>query len=135
MSRRSTHEGVEFHDRLVATIVELLKEQNWTVEEEPRLGGLRPDIVARNPDGDSYVFELKTDPAQADLGAVAQVETYRNSLAERDDGAKGVLVVTADAPTELNVVAAHAGVELVLPSAEDPIAFKSSLAAQLPKLT
>ena len=51
----------------------------WEVVDEPHIGTLYPDLIATDPDGRLYVFEVKTERAQAHLGAVAQVETYRDN--------------------------------------------------------
>jgi RecB family endonuclease NucS len=108
------------HDALVATVERHLRDRDWTVEREPRIAGnLRPDIVARSPKGEPYVFEIKAGSAQAHLGAVAQVENYRNSLAAAlGREITGVLVLSGGAPVQLNAVAERAGVEVVQASSD-----------------
>jgi hypothetical protein len=103
------------HDQLVEQVAGLLKSQRWSVEEQPILAGnRRPDIIAESPEGTAYVFEVKTGSSEAHLGAVAQVESYRNSLsAERGLDANGVLIMLGDVPPQLSAVAKNADVELV----------------------
>lgn len=120
MNLSLTNEKRHAHDALVAAVERHLRDQDWLVEREPRIAGtLRPDIVARSPKGSSYVFEIKTGAVQAHLGAVAQVENYRNSLAaELGHETTGVLVLSGSAPVQLDAVAERAGVEVVQMSSD-----------------
>jgi RecB family endonuclease NucS len=109
---RPTTEARAKHDHLVSEVAELLQKQEWDVSAEPLAGNLRPDLVAKDPEGNRYVIEIEA--GQAHLGAVAQVEHYRNSLRDRvGDQAKGILVLTEDVPPQLAEVAERAGIELV----------------------
>jgi|HubBroStandDraft_6_1064221.scaffolds.fasta_scaffold37564_3 RecB family endonuclease NucS len=102
------------HDQMVGVIADALLEERWDVQREPIVGTVRPDIVAHGPEGATYVIEVKQGNAGANLGAVAQVEAYRNALAREVGGeVKGVLVVAGDAPERLGAAAKGAGVELV----------------------
>jgi RecB family endonuclease NucS len=103
------------HDRWVAAIEQLLTARNWRVDSEPRLAGnLRPDIVAHDPRGTSYVFEVKDASSPVHLGAIAQAEAYRNSLAHsQGEDVRGVVVLTGAAPPQLHEVAERAGIALV----------------------
>lgn len=120
LSLNEINEKQRTHDALVADVEKHLRNRDWLVEKEPRIAGyLRPDIVARSPKGDSYVFEIKAGSAQAHLGAVAQVENYRNSLAAAlGREITGVLILSGDAPAQLNAVAERAGVEVVQTSSD-----------------
>lgn len=123
------------HDRLVAEVQNLLERRQWTVSREPHLAGnLRPDIVARDPDGNRYVIEVKAGTGQAHLGAVAQVESYRNSLETQLGQTKGVLVLAGGAPEQLTAVAERAGVELIDASSGDE-GMSGSLASSLAALS
>jgi RecB family endonuclease NucS len=100
------------HDRLLVSLTRDLEESGWAVEAEPMVGTVQPDVVATTPDGGVYVFEVKSTGAH--LGAVAQVEAYRDSLsALRGTEARGVLVVQQDAPAQLDEVAQRANVEVL----------------------
>jgi predicted RecB family endonuclease len=138
MTPRLRPEKPNWHDQLVATVAATLRAQNWSVEEEPQLAGnLQPDIIAKNPTGKPFVFEVKADPSEAHLGAVAQVEAYRNSLAaeQGDEQAAGVLVVATNAPVELETVAEHAGVELMHSETDSAEALQELLTTRLAGLT
>src|ERR1700730_9774061 len=71
------------HDKVVQALEDGLRGQRWQVEEEPLIGTVRPDLVATDPNGVSYVFEVKAEAAEAHLGAVAQVEAYRDSFRQQ----------------------------------------------------
>ncbi len=114
------------HDQMVAAVIEALKGKLWKVVEEPNAIG--PDIIATDPDGAPYVFEIKTGSTAAHLGAVAQVEAYRNSLSDRWGARpKGVLIFSSEAPEQLNEVARLAEVELVHASPDKPEVMLDSL--------
>jgi len=102
------------HDDVVDAVAQTLADRHWQVDREPIVGGNRPDLVAHQPGGPTYVFEIKAGRPEANLGAVAQVEAYLNAWPrDPDQLVKGVLVVGADAPAELDSIADDAGVELV----------------------
>jgi RecB family endonuclease NucS len=117
------------HDQMVSAITDALLGQQWVVQREPIVGMLRPDIVAHGPEGATYVIEVKQGNAGANLGAVAQVEAYRDAIAREFGGeVKGVLVVAGDAPERLGVAAKGAGVELVRTESVDVRSVRDSLA-------
>jgi RecB family endonuclease NucS len=117
------------HDGMVKAVNEALDLEGWQVEVEPIVGNVRPDIVAREPnDGMSYVIEIKDGDLEANLGAVAQVETFRNAVAEHRGGAvKGMLVVTGEAQQDLSAIARSANVELVQAESSDTAEVLESL--------
>jgi RecB family endonuclease NucS len=99
------------HADAVKGLEEQLRTQGWRVESDPLIGTARPDVVATNPSGIPYVFEVKRGAAQ--LSAIAQVESYRDLLRQqRGPNAKGVLLVDADPPPELSDIARSADIEL-----------------------
>jgi len=55
---------------------ELFEEVEWTVEEEPQVGAMRPDLVVQSPNGATYVVEVKAGQGSAHFGSVAQVATF-----------------------------------------------------------
>jgi len=104
--------GCTTHDGLVKTLAGDLERRGWKVATDSLVGTVRPDLIATDPGGELYVFEVKGTAAH--LGAVAQVEAYRDSLfQERGAPAHGVLVVEAGAPTQLDAVAQAADVQLL----------------------
>lgn len=128
MSPRLRHLLRPTHDQLLSAVQEVLVGEKWDVDREPIVGtarhgpgacgslpgAVRPDIVAREPDGATYVIEVKQGEWEANLGAVAQVETFRNVVAREFGGEpKGLLVIAGEAPKELRAVARSADVELV----------------------
>jgi RecB family endonuclease NucS len=116
-------------ERLMDAVADALQEEAWDVQREPIVGTLRPDLVARRPDGQSYVIEVKRSTVTANLGAVAQVEAYRNALAQRGDReAKGLLVVSGVAPEALGDAAERAGVVVVRTGSVDSNAVHEALA-------
>jgi RecB family endonuclease NucS len=117
------------HNEVVSTVEEVLLGQGWVVHRDPTYGKmLRPDIVARGPGGETYVFEVKRSDGEVNLGAVAQVEAYRNAVAETDGGqVKGVLVIAGEAPEGLIPVAERVGIELVDAGSGDAGSVRDSL--------
>lgn len=107
------------HAALVHVLADRLQAKGWAVNEEPLISTVRPDLVATKKGEAPYVFEVKTGSAH--LGAVAQVEAYRNALqAQSSERPEAVLVVADDAPSELDEAARSAGVELWRITAGDP---------------
>jgi RecB family endonuclease NucS len=118
------------HNEVVSAVEEVLLGLRWEVHREPIYGkALRPDIVARIPGGETYVFEVKRSEGDVNLGAVAQVEAYRNAVAEANGGqVRGVLVMAGEAPEGLAPVAERVGIELVDVGSGDAEAVRDSLA-------
>jgi hypothetical protein len=52
--------GLETHDRVVDVIADILRGKHWTVEREAHFGAARPDIVARDPSGATYLRSSTT---------------------------------------------------------------------------
>jgi RecB family endonuclease NucS len=119
--------GLATHEQVVDAAAKVLRDSSWQVDREPVVGTMRPDIIARDPDGKTYVFEIKAGKQNAFLGAVAQVEGYRDRLAEGGQAARGVLVLAGDAPSELDDVARSAGVALVRATSGSPADIEESL--------
>ncbi len=119
--------GFATHAQVVDAAANVLRSSSWQVQQEPVIGTMRPDIVARDPDGKTFVFEVKAGKQDAFLGAVAQVEGYRDRLAEGGNDAQGVLVLAGDAPSELDAVARSAGVALVRAASGSPTDIEESL--------
>jgi RecB family endonuclease NucS len=125
-----SHFGAASHKQLVEAAAKFLRARNWDVETEPRVGHMRPDIVARDTRGNPFVIEIKSRSPGALLGAVAQVEAqvegYRQECGAE---ARGILVLAGDVPAELSAVAQGAGVELVRMPSGRPAAIAESLSA------
>jgi RecB family endonuclease NucS len=116
------------HDAIVSAVNKALELPGWTVEVEPIVGNVRPDLVARGPDGTTHVIEVKQGGLEANLGAVAQVEAFRNAVAEHRGGmAKGMLVVAGEPPEDLDAAAERADVELVYTESAEIGAVRESL--------
>jgi hypothetical protein len=114
------------HAALVRVLAEQLQARGWRVDEEPLISTVRPDLVARKEGKAPRVFEVKASPAH--LGAVAQVEAYRNMLhSQSSEQPEAVLVVADDAPRELDEAARRAGVELWRIALGDPTEASASL--------
>jgi RecB family endonuclease NucS len=102
------------HEMLIGSLVDLLDSWSWKVDSEPQIGIFRPDILAFAPDGEPYLIEVKTGGHQGHLGALGQVETYKNAFREaqgREPNA--VLLVAGETPAELQGVAHDIGVTLI----------------------
>jgi hypothetical protein len=113
---------------VTSAVEEVLRERNWDVRHEPILGRVRPDILAKSPGGETYVINIKQDSSGADLGAVAQVESFRDAVTrELDKQATGVLVVIGERSPRLVDLAASAGVEVVAAGAGDTATVRESL--------
>lgn len=116
------------HDVMVSALNKVLDGEGWQVEVEPIVGNVRPDIVAREPSGISYVIEVKGADLEANLGAVAQVETFRNAVAEdRGEEVKGMLLVTGEPPEGLDAIARGANIGLVRAESSDTTDLLESL--------
>jgi hypothetical protein len=117
------------HDEVVSAIADTLRGWQWDVRREPIVGALRPDLVVHGPEGPTFVIEVKQGKGGGNLGAVAQVEAYRNAVVQEIGGeAKGVLVIAGEFPEGLNAVAESAGVELVPTGSGDAGSVRDSLA-------
>lgn len=116
------------HDDLVTAVNDLFDQQGWRVQREPIVGSVRPDIVACAPSGTSYVIEVKQGGLDVNLGAVAQVEAFRNAVAEESGGdAKGMLVVAGEIPDDLGAVAERADIGVVQAGSADVGSLRRSL--------
>jgi hypothetical protein len=114
------------HDDMVGTVVDVLSQEDWQVEREPVVGSVRPDIVALSPSGARYVFEVKQSELDTNLGAVAQVETFRNAVDVQEGGSTtGVLLVAGTVPSDLYGIA---GIEVVSTGSVDIVGVRESLA-------
>jgi hypothetical protein len=117
------------HEKMVSVIADALLGRQWDVRREPIVRRLRPDLVVHRPEGPTYVIEVKQGHGGGYLGAVAQVEAYRDAVAQEIDGeAKGVLMIAGEVPEGLAAVAARAGVELVSTGSGDAGSLRDSLA-------
>jgi hypothetical protein len=117
------------HEETVSAIADALLGREWDVRREPIVGRLRPDLVVHGPDGATYVIEVKQGGGGGYLGAVAQVEAYRNAVSQEIGAdAKGVLVIDGNAPEGLGAAAERAGVELVSAGSGDIVSLRDSLA-------
>lgn len=115
-------------DDVMSAVEEVLRKRNWEVQHEPIVGTVRPDILARDPGGATFVINVNQGGWNANLGAVAQVETFRNAVAsEVGTEAKGVLVVAGEASEHLDGLAASAGVEIVRAGSGDIGSVRESL--------
>jgi hypothetical protein len=113
---------------VTSTVEQVLRERNWDVRHEPILARARPDILAESPHGRTYVINIKQDASSADLGAIAQVESFREAVTvELHKQATGVLVVIGEDSPRLRDLAAGAGVEVVVAGAGDPATVRESL--------
>ena len=99
MNTRRQDDEVVTHEELVDYVSDLLTEWEWTVNREPRVGTVRPDLVAEAPDGTAYVVEIKTGGDAGHLGSLGQIETFRNALeAEIGREPDALLLLADDAP-------------------------------------
>jgi hypothetical protein len=68
-----TEQATEILDvRLERVLSSAFSAAGWTVEEQPVLGGARPDFIVTSPDNQPLVIEVKTGDAPVHFGAVAQ---------------------------------------------------------------
>jgi hypothetical protein len=103
-------EPVDVHHEVMNYLSEALTEWKFKVEQEPRFGTVRPDVVAFDTDGAAYVFEVKTSEHQGHLGAIGQLEAYKRTLEELGHKTTAVLLTSDEAPGQLKEVAREAGV-------------------------
>jgi Restriction endonuclease len=109
--------------RGVAKIVaDAFRASDWTVQEEPIIGGVQPDLLASDPAGDrSYVVEIKSPGEAGHFADVAQVAAYRRAAQAalgREVGA--ILVIEGDASANTAEAARELGVTLVAADAAHP---------------
>jgi hypothetical protein len=122
------------HDRAIGGVEEVLRNDGWSVEREPIVEGVRPDIVARKPGHGTYVVEVKQGEDDANLGSVAQVETFRRTLdAVNEEGeTHGILLIAGKQPPNLPLLdeaARNANVTLVTTESSGLDAIRASLAS------
>jgi hypothetical protein len=116
------------HEQILASVEKVLAGADWEVSREEIVGAVRPDIVARKPGGPTYVIEVKERDLDANFGAVAQVETFRNAVAAKFGGeAKGLLMIAGEPSTQLSAVAKKANVTLVQADSADIGSIRSLL--------
>lgn len=97
-------------------VAEELEGEGWTVEQEPVYGAMRPDIVARSPQGTMYVFEIKARASgSATFSDLAQAKAYAHAVGQVSGGAvvKPVLATTLDVSQAMNEAAQALGVGVV----------------------
>lgn len=117
------------HEETVSAIADALRGQRWDVMREPIVDAVRPDLVAQGPGGETVVIEVKQGDGRGNLGAVAQVEAYRNAVArEAGSEAKGVLVLAGEVPVGLGAAAEQAGVELIVTGSGNVASVRDALA-------
>lgn len=121
-------------DRGVAEIVaDALRASDWTVQQEPIIGGVQPDLLASDPAGDrSYVVEIKSPGEAGHFADVAQVAAYRRAVQAalgREVGA--VLVIEGDASANTADAARELGVTLLATDAAHPDDAAEALVNQL----
>ncbi len=94
---------------------ELFEEVEWTVEEEPQVGAMRPDLVVQSPNGATYVVEVKAGQGSAHFGSVAQVATfieeYQDVRAVED--VRGLLVTNMATQENILEAARSLGIQVV----------------------
>jgi hypothetical protein len=133
VTRPSASDTAATHDQLLESLSTLLESWSWRVEREPHIGTVRPDLVAEDPEGRPYLFEIKTGGYQGHLGALGQVETFRNALkAEIGREPTVLLLVADDTPEELSQVARDVGVTLLEGFQNDESALVDLLSDALP---
>jgi hypothetical protein len=120
--------------RGVAEIVaDTLRASHWTVEEEPIIGGVQPDLLASDPAGDhSYVVEIKAPGEAGHFADVAQVAAYRRAAQAalgRNVGA--ILVIEGDASANTTEAARELGVTLLATDAAHPDGAAAALVSHL----
>jgi hypothetical protein len=109
---------------LVEKIANVLVRRGWQIDVGPRISNFIPDLVGEDPQHRRFVFEVKSGPEGGHLGALGQVETYRNALADaRGEKPEGVLVLIDDGPHDLDEIASASGVRILRighePSSDD----------------
>jgi len=107
-------------ERGVAEIVaEALRARHWTIQEEPIIGGVQPDLLASDPQGGrSYVVEIKSPGEAGHFADVAQVAAYRRAAqAALGRDVEAILVIEGDASENTAEAARELGVTLL---AADP---------------
>jgi hypothetical protein len=121
------------HQDLLESLSRLLMSWHWQVDREPRVGALRPDLIAQGPDGQTYLFEVKAGRSQGHLGAIGQVEAFRNAFrAQEGREPVAVLLLAGDSPRELQQVAEDVGVTVLDGFQDDESAMADLLTAALP---
>jgi hypothetical protein len=102
------------HESLVGYLSDILAGWSWKVYRDPQVGTLRPDLIAEDPAGRAYIFEIKSGGYQGHLGALGQVETFKNAVqSELGREPTALLLLADEAPSELKEVASDVGVTLV----------------------
>lgn len=113
-----TEQATEILDvRLERVLGSAFLSAGWTVEEQPVLGGARPDFIVTGPDSQPLVVEVKTGDAPVHFGAVAQAAELA-ALAKSVRGlasARAVVLATSPISVAANDAADHLGVLILGP--------------------
>ena len=102
---------------LAANVANILIGLNWKVVLE-RLSANRAatsDIVATDPEGRTYVIEVKLGQGRTHFSEVAQVESLARDLRSEDKSSSvtPILLTTREVPASIKGAAQKVGVEIV----------------------
>lgn len=124
-----------FHEKVLDVVSEFLRSNNWDVDIEPSIGQTRPDLLAIDPSGSAYVFEIKAGERGGHLGSVAQVEAFQEAVAANlGREAHGVLLVSEEIPDELYEASRDVGVLVLQGFQENSETLRELLQSLLPSL-
>ncbi len=115
---RAAVEGMLLEDAVRKALVE----KGWEVEDQPVLGTVRPDFLARTPGGETLVIELRSDQAPVHFATVAQVAAYARLAEDARDlhPVTGVLMAAAPSTAAARDAASKLGVLIVEPQLLGP---------------
>lgn len=106
---------------LVRKAAEHLRGVGWSVQEEPLVGHMRPDLIAESPGGQKvFVIEFKvgTSPS-VHFGALAQLSQYREAVeADKQGDVTPVLVTNAAIHEQVQHAADDLGIQVFSATAE-----------------
>ncbi|HEX4806274.1 MAG TPA: hypothetical protein VFU94_10250 [Conexibacter sp.] len=89
MARVDDKTSVEAAFALEKAVADALADAGWSVEKQPVLGTVRPDLLVESPQGDQIIVEVKAGKAPVHFGVIAQLAAYPK-LAESVRHLRGV---------------------------------------------
>lgn len=126
------HNSLTF-DRHVARELGLaLGRDDWSVQEQPALGTVRPDLLVRDAGGHEYLIEVKSGPNANHFGTIARVAAFRDAAqSSLGQPVKAFLVLDQPPTAELAQVGDDFDVEVVGSESDDAAAVAQEVADRL----
>jgi hypothetical protein len=121
-----------YHEGFARALSDALEKWDWKVQMQPVVGSTRPDLVLNDPEGETYIVEVKTGPNASHFGSVAQVAAFRRAAEDSLGGSiKAYLVLPEAADAQLQSIGEDFDVQVVANEAADATEAAQDFATKL----